>query len=66
MSKRIIFKSRQRTVEAADKPKRQTVIRVSDEAFSVLSKISNETHMSLKDIASEIILSTEYTIEDDD
>lgn len=66
MSKRVLFKSRQRTIRAKDKPKRQTTVRLSDEAFTIVSRISNETGMSMKDVASEMILSVDCEVTEDD
>lgn len=67
MAKRIIFKSRERTVRPKKEMPRSEVVRLTPEAFDVIARISLETHMPLKQVASEAIMcvAENYQIEED-
>ena len=44
------------------KPTQQPIVRLSPEAYNVLIEITNETYLSLKQVASEIILQSQALI----
>lgn len=44
------------------KPTQQPIVRLSPEAYNALIEITNETYLSLKQVASEIILQSQALI----